>query len=171
VLPILLAELMLRRVARDHWLGKRGIIICVVLLTVTAASGFAPVADRQLKLIVLLGVATLIALARAVPRADPRPGSTGTAPGLAGPRLAGALGIIGYFAVLPAQPRMRSARYRLPGRGRNRTPRPCRRRRAACRALAPDRGRARTVGREASPSPGPARCPESSSVSSWHPVP
>jgi hypothetical protein len=31
VLPILLAELMFRHVARERWLGRRGIIICAVL--------------------------------------------------------------------------------------------------------------------------------------------
>ena len=117
VLPILLAEPMFRHVARDRWLGRRGIVVCAVLLTLTAATGFAPVADRRVKLIVLLGVAILIAVARALPRARPRPGSAGTVPGLGVLRLVGALGTVGYFAVFAIVPGIVGAIVRAPDLG------------------------------------------------------
>ncbi len=117
VLPILLAELMFRRVASDRWLSTSGIVVCAMLLILTAASGFAPVADRQVKLVALLLVAILIAVARAFPRAERRPGSTGPVPRVGVLRLAGVLGTVGYFTVFAIVPGVVGARVRAPGLG------------------------------------------------------
>jgi len=104
VLPILLAELMFPRVARDRWLGKPGIVACSVLLTLVTATGFAPAADRRMKVVILLGVAGLVLTALALPGAAGRPISAGRVPGLGRLRVAGVLGTVAFFVVFAIVP-------------------------------------------------------------------
>jgi uncharacterized membrane protein YhaH (DUF805 family) len=98
VLPILLAELMFPQIASRPWLESRARAGFVLLLALTAATGFVPAAHRTAKLLVLLmviaAVATALKLhaptARARPRVrPPRAGPPRGSPPRAGPPRAG----------------------------------------------------------------------------------
>jgi len=109
VLPILLVELIFPDVAGVPWLQPAGVGVCLMLLGATAATGFAPAADRGQKAVVLAGVAAAVTVALKLPGRRARPASAALpylrpVPGLTRLRLAGAAAMVSFyvaFAVLP----------------------------------------------------------------------
>ena len=121
VLPILLAELMFPQIASRPWLESRARAGFLLLLALTAATGFVPAAHRTAKLLVLLmviaAVATALTLpartARARPRGSPPRGSPPRAgppradPPAPGPALlyaSGAAAIVVFYAIFAFVP-------------------------------------------------------------------
>jgi hypothetical protein len=106
VLTILLVEIIFPGVAAAPWLRRPGVCGCLLLLGATAASGFAPAADRAEKAVVLAGVAVAAAAALSLPRrgGSARLASLRPAPAIGRLRLAGAAAMVTFytlFAVVP----------------------------------------------------------------------
>ena len=111
ILPILLVELMFPQIASSPWLESRARAGFVLLLGLTAATGFVPAAHRTAKLLVLLMVIAAVATALKLPartaRARPRPGPPPAgrpAPGLPLLYATGAAAIIVFYAIFAFVP-------------------------------------------------------------------
>jgi hypothetical protein len=110
VLPIMLAELIFRRIAGVRWLGRRGLAGCLALLALATASGFGPAAHRGVKAVALLGVMAAVVTALTLPGAGSRPVSARKVPGLVPLRLTGALAMVGFFVIFAIIPGLIGAR-------------------------------------------------------------
>ena len=103
-LPIFLAELIFPDVAGRRWLRPRGEAACGVLLAATAALGFAPVANRADKLVVLAGVASAVVIALALPARPARNRVPRPVPATGRLRLAGAAATVAFYALFAVVP-------------------------------------------------------------------
>jgi hypothetical protein len=121
VLPILLVELMFPDAAGVRWLRPAGVGACLVLLGATAATGFAPAADRGQKVVVLAAVAAAVAVALALPGRRARPASAAPhfrpVPGLGRLRLAGAAAMVSFYVMFAVVPGLVAAAIPPAGRG------------------------------------------------------
>lgn len=76
----------------------------LLVLIFTILIGLAPATDRNLKVVVLLGVLVLVAIALVLPRGRMRPISMKRVPGLGRLRLMGALGTFLFFTIFAIIP-------------------------------------------------------------------
>lgn len=104
VLPILLVDLIFPQLATRSWLHRKSGILFLLLLVLTTLEGFAVVANRSLKAVVLLGVLALIVIALTLPRARPRPLLMERVPGLGRLRWLGGLGTVLFFLIFAIIP-------------------------------------------------------------------
>jgi hypothetical protein len=104
VVPVLFVELLFPRLAAQPWLGRGGIIACIIVFALVSSLGVLAPQDRVYKLPVLLGVAALVALALVLPRARPRTLRPGPAPHLWWLRVAGFVGMTAFFTAIYALP-------------------------------------------------------------------
>jgi hypothetical protein len=103
LLPIALVELMFPAVASVRWLRPAGRWLCLVLLAITTATGFAATTHQGPRLAVLAGVLATVAVALRLAdqpaHATPRP-----APSVGRLRLAGAGATVTFYSLFAVVP-------------------------------------------------------------------
>ncbi len=109
VLPILLVNLMFRRIAGRRWLRRGGVTACSVMLVLVTAVGLSQPAHRGSRAVVLLAVMVLVSVALALPAAAARRIPAKHPPGIQRLRLAGAAGTVLFYAAFAVVPGLAGA--------------------------------------------------------------